>query len=267
MAVEPQLWIDGRPASGPDLHALALLSYGAVTAFAWADGGVRGWHLHMERLADSARELFQLGIEESRIIRDLRLALDGVDEAWVRVILVAPGMSLRQPEMIDRLSVVISVAPPASPLPDGLRLMSVPHTRELAHLKHLGTGGIIHARRTARLAGFDDALLTGSQGEVLEGTLWNIGLLRQGQVVWPRGPILDGTTRRLIADGLTRLGVRQSVETISLGDLSQFEGAFVCNASTPAAIIQSIDDIEFSFDPEAFGLVRRAWEDHPVTRP
>ena len=264
MAVEPQLWIDGRPASADDLRQMAIVNYGAVTSFNYADGGVRGLDLHMERLAASARELFQLSLDESSVRNQLRAALDAVDAAWVRVTLTAPSMSLRAPEAVERLAVGIWVSPPAAPMADGLRVMTMRHQRELAHLKHLGTTGVIHARRKARLAGYDDALLTGEVGLILEGTLWNIGFLQGNRVVWPEGTMLDGVTRRLISGGLENTGVTQVIRPVSLGDLEQFDGAFACNAATPAASIASINDYVLGSNPDAIARLRQAWESQPV---
>lgn len=264
MAVEPQLWVDGRPASADDLRQMAMVNYGAVTSFNYADGGVRGLHLHMERLAASARELFQLPLDESSVRNQLRACLRVVDAAWVRVTLTAPGISLRVPEFVDRLAVGIWVSPPAAPMAEGLRVMTLRHQRELAHLKHLGTTGIVHARRKARLAGYDDALLTGEVGLILEGALWNIGFLQGESVVWPEGTMLDGVTRRLIGRGLENSRVPQVARPVSLADLQQFDGAFACNAATPAAAIASINDHLFTSNRDAMARLRQAWESQPV---
>lgn len=264
MAVEPKVWIDGRTASSDDLRQMAMVNYGAVTSFAYAEGGVRGLDLHMERLAASARELFQLPLEELQVRKYLREALDAVDAAWVRVTLTAPALSLRTPERIDRLTIGIWIAAPAPSMADDLRVAALRHQRELPHLKHLGTTGVVHARRKARLAGFDDALLTGEVGLVQEGSLWNIGFVQRNTIVWPEGAKLDGVTCRLIARGLAEAGIAQESRAITIRDLGEFDAAFACNAATPAATIAAIDDHVFANSPDMIQRVRAAWLGQPV---
>ena len=264
MAVEPRVWIDGRTATADDFRRMAMVNYGAVTSFGYAGGGVRGWDMHLERLAVSCRELFSCELDQARLINDLRRALEGVDQAWVRVTLTAPDLTLRAPEQVGAVQSTIWILPAAATLGDGVRVRSVPYRRELAHLKHLGMTGLIHARRQARLAGFDDALLVDHDGAVLEGTLWNVGFVEGDTVVWPEGELLDGVTRRLIARGLEGAGIAQRSQRISLSDLSRFDAAFLCNAATPAAAIRAIDDHIFVGRPALIEALRAAWRAQPV---
>ena len=259
MAVEPQLWIDGHAASAADLRRMAMINYGALTSFSYQAGGVRGLDLHLERLIASGQELFGQQIDKSNILNSLRIALEAVDEAWVRVTLTAPDLSMRTPEQAGDVVVGVWVSAPANALADGQRLSAIAHQRELAHLKHMGTTGIIHARRKARMDGFDDALLISASGQILEGTVWNIGLISGDAVVWPTGDILDGVSRRLIEKGLSARGITQSFEAVSLKDISRFEAAFLCNAATPAASISAIDGYAFDAEHPMLAIIHDAW--------
>lgn len=259
MAVEPQLWIDGHAASAADLRRMAMINYGALTSFSYQASGVRGLDLHLERLIASGQELFGQKLDKSNILKALRAALAAVDEAWVRVTLTAPDLSIRTPEQSGDVVVGVWVSAPVKALADGQRLSAVPHQRELAHLKHMGTTGIIHARRKARMDGFDDALLVSGSGQILEGTVWNIGLICDDTVVWPTGDILDGVTRRLIENGLSEMGISQVYEAVSLRDISRFEAAFLCNAATPAASISAIDGYGFDAEHPMLSIIRDAW--------
>lgn len=238
---------------------MAMINYGALTSFSYQAGGVRGLDLHLERLIASGQELFGHQLDKTNILNALRAALAAVDEAWVRVTLTAPDLSIRTPEQSGDVVVGVWVSAPAQALADGQRLSAIPHQRELAHLKHLGTTGIIHARRRARMDGFDDALLVSATGQILEGTVWNIGLICDDTVVWPKGDILDGVTRRLIENGLSEMGISQAYETVSLRDISRFEAAFLCNAATPAASISAIDGYGFDAEHPMLAIIRDAW--------
>ncbi len=197
MAVAPELWIDGRPAGLEDLGHQALVNYGALTSFVVEQGGVRGLDRHLDRLNRSAVELFGEAVAEDRLRDQMRTALAGRAEAWLRVSLFSRELSLRQPDWIGAPQVMISVSPPPSPLADGVRLQGQTYAREAPHLKHVATMGLLRARRTARLAGYDDALFTDAEGRICEGSLWNIGFIEGAAVVWPDASMLDGVAQAL----------------------------------------------------------------------
>ena len=253
--------IDGAPASADDLAQVALVNYGAYTSFRVEGGGVRGLDLHLARLEASARELFGEAVGEARL-RELMLgAVQGRGDCWLRVALFAPEISPRTPDWQGMPRVMISVSPPPSPLPDGVRLQSQVYGREVPDLKHAANFGLIRARRTARAAGFDDALFVDSAGRISEGSLWNIGLVRGREIVWPQAPMLAGVGQAVLQRGLGDVGLTAVTEPMTLGDLARFEAAFLCNSATPAAAIWSIDGHEFG--PPPLEALRAAWASQP----
>ncbi|CAM5600180.1 hypothetical protein SGLAM104S_07946 [Streptomyces glaucescens] len=77
--------------------------------------------------------------------------------------------------------------------------MTVAYERDVPQVKHVGLFGALHARRTAQLAGYGDALFVDRDGRVSEGTTWNVGFVdRDGTVVWPRAEVLPGVTMELL---------------------------------------------------------------------
>lgn len=263
MAVAPELWIDGRPAGIENLGHQALINYGALTSFGVEEGGVRGLDRHLERLKASALELFGEAVAEDRLRDQMRTALAGRGDAWLRISLFSRELSLRQPDWIGAPQVMISVSPPPSPLPQGLRLQSQTYGREAPHLKHVATMGLLRARRMARLAGYDDALFTDVEGRISEGSLWNIGFIQGDTVVWPDAPMLEGVAQALIRDALTRTGSPQRTEGVALADLSRFDGAFLCNSATPAAEIAAVDSHVFPGVAGAVQQIGALWRSQP----
>lgn len=263
MAVAPELWIDGRPAGLEDLGHQAQINYGALTSFVVEQGGVRGLDRHLDRLNRSAVELFGEAITEDRLRDQMRAALAGRTEAWLRVSLFCRELSLRQPDWVGAPQVMISVAPPPSPLPDGVRLQSQVYGREAPHLKHVATMGLLRARRVARLAGYDDALFVDAEGLISEGSLWNIGFIQGDAVVWPDASMLDGVAQTLIRVALDRAGSPQRKAVVRLTDLSCFDGAFLCNSATPAAGIAAIDGHVFSGAADAVQHINALWRSQP----
>lgn len=258
-----ELWIDGRPASAADLAHQALVNYGALTSFGVEEGGVRGLDRHLDRLARSAVELFGEAVPEDRLREQMRTALGGRSEAWLRISLFSSELSLRRPDWIGAPQVMINVSAPPSPLPHGVRLQSQTYEREWPHLKHVATMGLLRARRAAQRAGFDDALFTDAEGQIAEGALWNIGFIAGDTVVWPDAPMLDGVAQALLRDALDRAGSPQRTEVVRLSDLARFDAAFLCNSATPGAGIGAIDGHGFPPGGAALQRISDLWRSQP----
>jgi branched-subunit amino acid aminotransferase/4-amino-4-deoxychorismate lyase len=107
----------------------------------------------------------------------MRAAVDRRVDCWLRVSLFSPEIGPRTPDWSGRPKVMTAVSPPAPPLADSVRLQVQTYVREAPHLKHVATFGLIRARRLARNGGFDDALLANVEGQISEGSLWNIGFI------------------------------------------------------------------------------------------
>lgn len=266
MAVEPETWIDGRFVSGADLSALGATGYGALTSFRVEEGAVRGLDLHLERLSFSANILFGRDITASTILEQLNRSLDGRPEAWARISLFSDQITPRKPDVIVEPRVLVNLSEPPAPIAHGQRVMPYRLERFLPEIKHSATMEVLYARRIARLAGFDDAVLVDRDGALTEGTLWNIGFVKGDTVVWPTGLMLSGVTRNLISQGLMQMGVSQRDMRISQDALGAFDAAFLCNSSTPCASIAYIGDHRFPGADAMLEKVSAAWALHPPQR-
>lgn len=263
MAGAADLKVDGAPASLADLTHLALSNYGAYTSFRVEDGAVRGLDLHLARLEASALELFGEAVGEARLRDLVRQAVGGRDACWLRVSLFSSALGARTPDWQGVPRVLTAVSPPVPPLAGPLRLQVQTYAREAAHLKHAATFGLVRARRAARTAGFDDALFVYPDGRVSEGSLWNIGLVRGGQVVWPQAPMLAGVTQSLLQLGLERVGLGGTAESVARTDLDRFDAAFVCNSSTPACAVSTIGERVLTTSPDLIRQLQAAWASNP----
>lgn len=257
------LRIDGAPATAGDLAHIALVNYGAYTSFRVEEGAVRGLDLHLARLEASAVELFGESVGEDRLRGLMRAAVADRPDCWLRVSLFSPEIGPRTPDAVAPPRVMTAVFPPPPPLPDSCRLAVQTYAREAAHLKHVATFGLVRARRLARAAGFDDALFVDAAGRISEGSLWNIGLLAGGCVVWPEASMLAGVGQALIRRGLPAVGLSDRVETVRLADLPRFDAAFLCNSATPACPVVAIGDHALAARPELIDRLRAAWASNP----
>ena len=264
VSTPPELSVDGAPATSDDLTHIALVNYGAYTSFRAEAGGVRGLDLHLARLEAGAVELFGEPVGEARLRDLMRAAVAGRDACWLRVSLFSPEISPRTPDWRGAPRVMIAVSPPPPPFSDGPRLYLQTYAREAAHLKHVATFGLIHARRAARLAGFDDALFVDGEGRISEGSLWNIGFVRGETVVWPQAPMLAGVAQALVQRGLRGVGLEGRTEPVHIDDLAGFDAAFLCNSATPACAIATIGERALASPPGMIDRLQTAWASNPV---
>lgn len=264
MAGTAELSIDGAPAAVDDLTRLALVNYGAYTSFRVEQGGVRGLDLHLARLEAEAVELFGEPVGETRLRELMRAAVAGRDMCWLRVTLFSPEVGPRTPDWTGPPKVMIAASTPPPPLADNLRLQVQTYAREAPHLKHLATFGLIRARRTARRAGFDDALFVDAAGRISEGSLWNIGFISGDEVVWPQAPMLAGVAQALVQRGLEREGLRGRTAPVSVDELQDFDGVFICNSATPACAVTAIGAQTFTTAGAMMDRLTAAWASSPA---
>lgn len=258
------LYVDGAPATFDDLASLATVNYGAYTSFLVEAGAVRGLDLHLSRLEASALALFGEAVSDDDLRRFMHAALGETIDAWLRIGLFSPDIGPRTPDGIVRPKVLTTVSPPPPPLASTLRLQLQTHTRLLPQQKHTATIEAIQARRTARQAGFDDALYVDGDGLISEGSLWNIGFLSGDTIVWPQAAMLAGVAQALIDQGLAGQGMTSETRPIRTPDLSAFDGAFICNSATPACAVTTIGDVAFEVDETRLKRLRDAWASAPL---
>jgi branched-subunit amino acid aminotransferase/4-amino-4-deoxychorismate lyase len=185
----------------------------------------RGLALHLARLEAANRELFEAELDGERVRELIRHALRDVEDASVRVYAF---------ESNDEPTIMVTVKQPGD-VSTPQRLQSVRYQRPEAHLKHLAAGQGFYSR-LARRSGFDDALLTTSDGFISESSIANIGFFDGSGVVWPAAPFLHGITMQLLERKLVELGMPARRAPVRLHDIASFDGAFLSNARGVAAV-------------------------------
>jgi branched-subunit amino acid aminotransferase/4-amino-4-deoxychorismate lyase len=248
----PRLELNGGPAGVDDLRHLAQTNYGHFTVMRAEGGGVRGLDLHLDRLQAATRELFGSELDRERVRGYLRHALNGAAGAWsLRVNVFARALDRECMDRTVDVDVLVGASPAPAPVMHPLRVKSFVYARELPSIKHVGTFGLFHYRRLARLAGFDDALFIDANGRISEASIWNVGFVdRDDAVVWPQAPQLDGVGMRLIDAGLARLDMRSRTCPVHVRELDAFRAAFLSNAGVPVRMLAAIDDRHFDAGTE-----------------
>ena len=120
------------------------------------------------------------------------------------------------------------------------------------HLDRLDTSN----QRLAHASGFDEALLTGPDAIISEGSITNIGFFDGAEVIWPAAPALAGITMQLLEPALVQHGLPSRRAHVRLADLGSFAAVFVTNARGIAPV-GKVDDLSLSADA---GFMRRLAE-------
>ena len=237
-------FVNGRPASADDLRALALANYGHFTSMQVRDAAVQGRALHVQRLEEATLALFGVTLDGDDALEQAARAMRdaGLRDVSVRITVFSTQFDYRDPARNVTPDVLVTLSPASSPDKPALRVKSYPFVRPLPQFKHVGTFPLFHYRRQALADGYDDALFVDPAGQVVEGSIWNLGLWDGQSVVWPEGPALRGTAERLLQIGLDRAGIPQRAAPVGLSDLGACQAGFACNASglQPIAAVDAV---------------------------
>ena len=251
-------FLNGKPATVENLRALALANYGHFTSMQVRNRAVQGRELHVRRLEDATQALFGTSFDGASALQQAAhaLASAGLRDASVRVTVFSTQFDYRDPARAVAPDVLITLSPPSAVEKPALRVKTYPFVRPLPQFKHVGTFPLFHYRRQALADGFDDALFVDPTGQVVEGSIWNLGLWDGDAVTWPEGPALRGTAERLLQTALTRAGVPQRSTPVLRHDLGRFRAAFACNASGLQPVVGA-DAVAWGIDT---ALMRRLAE-------
>ncbi len=147
-----------------------------------------------------------------------------------------------------------------------MRVKSFAYERDVPQVKHVGTFALFHHRRLAQQAGFDDALFVDSDGNVSEGSIWNVAFFDGRRIVWPDAQQLEGVAKQLLKRGFARRGVECIDANVPLSRIRDFHAAFFTNSAQPARFIASIDDVAFSADERLATLLAACYDSNPPQR-
>ncbi len=219
---------NGRAAQVEDLLP-ALVNYGHFTSLQVRGGAVQGLGLHLARLSQATRELFGSELDTVQVQAWMAQALQqsGQADASLRVTVYSRHFDFRNPLAAVPVDVLVAASAPVT-LTASKRVRSVAWQRELPQIKHVGTFGLFAERRAAMAEGFDDVLFVTVDGEMSEGSTWNLAVHDGERLLWPQAPALRGTAEALLKQHWPRA---QATQPLRLADMAGVKAAFACNAS------------------------------------
>jgi branched-subunit amino acid aminotransferase/4-amino-4-deoxychorismate lyase len=148
-----------------------------------------------------------------------------------------PGTPLGEP------TVVVTSHRLRPPGTGGSSAVTVGLARELPHVKAVSYLVALTARRRAREAGADEALLTTGDGRVLEGSSSNLFAFVGERLVTPplREGLLAGVTRSVVLEVAGRLALTVEERPLTIAELAAADEAFLTATTREVVPLTTLD--------------------------
>ncbi len=210
---------------------------------------------HLERLSSSAHAL---GIPLEKTLDELTevvlrlLETNGLKDAYIRITVSrGTGGDGLVPAEAPSPTLIIETRP-FKPYPDalyenGMRLIISDYTRSTTNpaLRHKTRNFLvpIMARQEASRKDAQDALFLNTEGDVCEGTVWNIFMVEGSSVITPslKANLLPGITRETVLKICDDTGIAASEELFGVERLLAADEVFATNSLMEVMPVASID--------------------------
>jgi branched-chain amino acid aminotransferase len=227
--------------------------YGCFEAMRAYNGVPFRLQQHLRRLERSARNL-QIPIPSIDSVADWCATVASPGEGVVRVF-VTGGVDMSIPGT-DNVVIVFMRPLPILPPVFGLDFVDAPwhpdgRTSELTGAKTLSYGPNLAATIAAKSRGFDDAVLIGSGGTVLEGPTFSIGWVTNGVIYTPSldANILESVTRSVAIEVAGDLGFDVVEGSFPTSDLSGADEVFMMSTVREVSPVNRIGATSFTPGP------------------
>lgn len=256
-----KIWIDGKLYDKADAK-ISVYDHGLL----YGDGvfeGIRVYHgrifecdAHLRRLSESARAIrlnIPMTADQLKAAMQQTVQANGLTDCYIRllvtrgigplgidptkcgvpsVVIIADTIQVYPKEMYEKGISVIT----ASVIRNHPSALS-PRIKSLNYLNN------ILARIEAHDAGASEAVMLNHEGNVAEGTVQNIFIVRQGLVATP--PItqgaLEGVTRRVMLELCDRLGISRIERVIQRIDLYIADEMFMTGTGAEIMPVTKVD--------------------------
>jgi 4-amino-4-deoxychorismate lyase len=230
---------------------------GCFETMAIHNGRVPLWQRHMERLFDGCRRLaIRCEFDAGDLSREAAMLI-GEQPRGVLRLTVTRGSGGRgyAPDPAESANRIMSLLParqyPESYAADGVSVLlcKTPVTSNplLAGIKHLNRLEQVLARNEW-VNEYAEGLMSDQQGNVIEGTITNLFLVHNDEVITPglEQCGVAGVMRAEIIQRMSRLGFSVSEKNIRIDMLKECQEGFLSNAVIGVWPIASIDGREYS---------------------
>jgi branched-subunit amino acid aminotransferase/4-amino-4-deoxychorismate lyase len=266
MAVIGRVLIDGKPVDA-DAASISVLDvgfqrgYGCFEALRVYQGKPFRLGPHLDRLARSAAKL-HLPVPDRTDLEAWCTAVSKASGESIVRVFVSGGTDPRALGTNSR-TIVLAEEPPGAQPPVSLQSRIAPwHTDsewfELTGAKALSYGFNLAASVAAQLAGYDDALLIGRSGNVLEGPNFSVAWVRDGDLFTPtlQTGILESITRRAAIEVAAALGIDVLEGNYTIDDVLSADEMLALSTVKEISPVRRVDDKEFADGPVTAQLAK-----------
>jgi branched-chain amino acid aminotransferase len=262
-----KIWLDGRFVGWDDaqIHIMTLgLHYGigafeGIRAYHCQDGRSAVFRLreHVVRLVQSAKILLMdlpYSVDDLCRVCVETLKVNGMKHGYVRPLAFmgdgAMGLGAINPIRVGVMAWEWGSYLGDEGVKQGIRAKVSSFTRMHVNSNMVRgkiTGQYVNsvlAKREAKLAGYDEAILLDSQGLVAEATGENLFCVRDGVVYTAplSSPILEGITRATLLTLMRDLGLEVREQPVTRDTLYIADEVFLCGTAAEVTPVREIDD-------------------------
>jgi len=185
------------------------------------------------------------------------LTANNLTDAYLRITITRGATGMPWFDTAVRAPTTMIIARPltAENHVQGIRLtvsgFRVDEQSPLTRVKQTGILWRILARTNARRAGFDDALLLNTVGNVSEATSANVFWVKSGHLFTPDTDcgLLPGITRSLVIQIAETKNIPVIEGSFGLNDIFQADEVFLTNSISELVPVQSLDERVFALAP------------------
>jgi len=234
-----------------------LYGDGLFETIAVVEGEPGHWQQHLQRLQAGCARLGIEAVDELLLAEECRQLVDGVGRAVVKIIVTrgSGGRGYRVPARplptrILQLHDWPEFSPACARQGVALRICDIRlgHNPRLAGIKHLNRLEQVLARQEWDDTGIIEGLLLDSENNLVEGTMSNLFLVRDGVLMTPdlQRCGVAGIMRSQLLECAGQISINTETCQLGMVDLHEAEEVFICNSLIGIWPVISIDDRKYN---------------------
>ena len=240
---------------------------GLFETIVFRNGKLQNWSLHWQRLTSGCERLTLPIPEQEEILDEIGQVTNNADSAVVKILYTrgVGGRGYAFSEMMPTRIIMQFPLPqhPEENSSEGVNLYlcktRLAHQPLLAGLKHLNRLENVLARNEWNDTKYAEGLLCCTNGSVIEGTMSNIFMVKNGMLYTPELSQcgVRGVTRTRIIQFAKEKKIKVAEDNLSLDDLQHADEIFVCNSVIEIWPVKNIADNDFPTSPNSNPVTRQ----------
>jgi 4-amino-4-deoxychorismate lyase len=234
-----------------------LYGDGLFETIAVVEGEPGHWQQHLQRLRAGCARLGIEPVDELLLAEECRQLVDGVGKAVVKIIVTrgSGGRGYRVPARPAPMRILQLHDWPDFPVAcmrQGVAVrmcdMRLGHNPRLAGIKHLNRLEQVLARQEWDDIGIMEGLLLDSESNLVEGTMSNLFLVRDGVLLTPdlQRCGVAGIMRSQLLERAGQISINAESCQLGMVDLHEAEEVFICNSLIGIWPVISVDDRKYT---------------------